>query len=74
MSSPPLDGWAPEVYARFAEDRAAPFEDLLALLSPEDFERFCVAYRERLLRRLGSGPVFFAFRRVFLFAKLKAAA
>ncbi len=45
-----------------------------ARLSPEDFERFCAAYRERLLRRLGSGPVFFAFRRVFLFAKLKAGA
>ena len=29
-----VDGWAPEVYARFASDRAAPFEDLLSLLSP----------------------------------------
>lgn len=45
-----------------------------ARLSPEDFEHFCSVYRERLLQRLGSGPVFFAFRRVFLFARLKAAA
>ena len=54
-----FDGWAPEVSAR---------------LSPEDFERFCAIYREKLLRRLGTGPVFFAFRRVFLFARLRAAA
>ena len=45
-----------------------------ARLSAEDFEGFCACYRDRLQRRLGSGPVFFAFRRVFLFAKLKAAA
>lgn len=45
-----------------------------ARLSAEDFERFCAAYRVRLRSRLGDGPVFFAFRRVFLFAKLKAAA
>ena len=45
-----------------------------ARLSPEDFERFCARYRAKLLETLGSGPVFFAFRRVFLFAKLKAAA
>src|SRR5690349_19934260 len=28
------DGWAPEVYARFAGDRTAPFDDLLKLVSP----------------------------------------
>ncbi len=28
------DGWAPEVYARFAKQRTAPFDDLLAMLSP----------------------------------------
>src|SRR4051812_22247776 len=30
----PADGWAPEVYARFAAARSAPFDDLLKLLSP----------------------------------------
>ena len=45
-----------------------------ARLEAADFERFCAAYGEALERRLGTGPVFFAFRRVFLFAKLKAAA
>lgn len=43
-------------------------------LQPPDFERFCEAYRAALEKRLGSGPVFFAFRRVFLFARLKASA
>jgi trans-aconitate 2-methyltransferase len=42
-----------------------------ARLESADFERFCAAYRDALEKRLGSGPVFFAFRRVFLFAKLK---
>lgn len=28
------DGWAPEVYARFAAQRTAPFDDLLAMLTP----------------------------------------
>ncbi len=28
------DGWAPEVYARFAKQRTAPFDDLLAMLTP----------------------------------------
>lgn len=28
------DGWSPSAYARFAEQRAAPFDDLLSLLSP----------------------------------------
>lgn len=28
------DGWSPDVYARFAKDRSAPFDDLLAMLSP----------------------------------------
>lgn len=45
-----------------------------ARLQPADFERFCAAYRDALQRRLGAGPVFFAFRRVFLFAKVKASA
>ena len=42
-----------------------------ARLQPEYFERFCAAYRDALTRRLGAGPVFFAFRRVFLFAKVR---
>lgn len=45
-----------------------------ARLSPAHFERFCQAYRAALARRLGDGPVFFAFRRVFVFARLTAAA
>lgn len=40
-----------------------------ARLSAEDFTRFVAAYRAALRRRLGEGPVFFAFRRVFLFAE-----
>lgn len=28
------DGWSPDVYARFAKDRSAPFDDLLAMLAP----------------------------------------
>jgi trans-aconitate 2-methyltransferase len=45
-----------------------------ARLSAVDFERFCAAYRDALERELGAGPVFFAFRRVFLFARLTASA
>lgn len=45
-----------------------------ARLQPADFEHFCAAYRAALQRDLGAGPVFFAFRRVFLFARLKAQA
>ena len=45
-----------------------------ARLQPADFERFCADYREALQRELGEGPVFFAFRRVFLFVRLKAPA
>ncbi|MDP3155945.1 MAG: methyltransferase domain-containing protein [Archangium sp.] len=45
-----------------------------ARLQPADFERFCSSYRQALQRELGEGPVFFAFRRVFLFARLKALA
>lgn len=41
-----------------------------ARLQPADFERFCAAYRDALERKLGKGPVFFAFRRVFLFARV----
>lgn len=41
-----------------------------ARLSPESFERFCECYREELLRAYGKGPVFFAFKRVFIFASL----
>lgn len=40
-----------------------------ARLSPEDFTRFVNAYRASLRARLGTGPVFFAFRRVFVFAQ-----
>lgn len=40
-----------------------------ARLSPEDFTRFVNDYRAALRRRLGDGPVFFAFRRVFVFAQ-----
>lgn len=42
-----------------------------ARLQPADFERFCEVYRGALQRELGDGAVFFAFRRVFLFARLK---
>lgn len=28
------DGWSPEVYGRFSEQRTAPFDDLLAMVSP----------------------------------------
>ena len=45
-----------------------------ARLESADFERFCAGYRDALERRLGAGPVFFAFRRVFLFARIKASA
>jgi trans-aconitate 2-methyltransferase len=45
-----------------------------ARLQPADFERFCAAYREALERELGKGPVFFAFRRVFLFARVAGSA
>ena len=45
-----------------------------ARLGGPDFERFCAAYRGALERELGAGPVFFAFRRVFLFARVTAAA
>jgi trans-aconitate 2-methyltransferase len=41
-----------------------------ARLSAADFERFRVAYRAALRGRLGDTPVFFAFRRVFVFAQL----
>lgn len=41
-----------------------------ARLAPESFERFCQCYREELLRAYGTGPVFFAFKRVFVFASL----
>jgi len=43
-------------------------------LSPERFEAFCAAYARALRARYGDGPVFFAFRRVFVFAKLTAPA
>ncbi len=39
-------------------------------LSAEDFTRFVVAYRAALRARCGDGPVFFAFRRVFVFAAM----
>ncbi len=42
-----------------------------ARLAPADFERFCEVYRGALRRELGDGAVFFAFRRVFLFARLR---
>jgi len=41
-----------------------------ARLNAADFERFRVAYRAALRTRLGNAPVFFAFRRVFVFAQL----
>jgi trans-aconitate 2-methyltransferase len=41
-----------------------------ARLSAADFERFCAEYRAALAAELGNGPVFFAFRRVFIFAQL----
>lgn len=41
-----------------------------ARLGAEDFERFRLAYRAALRTRLGDAPVFFAFRRVFVFAQL----
>lgn len=41
-----------------------------ARLSPHDFTRFVDEYRAALRRVLGDGPVFFAFRRVFVFAQL----
>jgi trans-aconitate 2-methyltransferase len=43
-------------------------------LSAADFERFCRAYRDELQAAHGPGPVFFAFRRVFLWARLRAPA
>jgi trans-aconitate 2-methyltransferase len=45
-----------------------------ARLSPADFERFCAAYREALERAFGKGAVFFPFRRVFVFARIKGSA
>jgi trans-aconitate 2-methyltransferase len=42
-----------------------------ARLSAEDFARFTAAYREALRAALGDGPVFFPFRRIFLFARLR---
>ena len=41
-----------------------------ARLGADDFERFRLAYRAALRVRLGDAPVFFAFRRVFVFAQL----
>lgn len=68
----------PQVHASVAGILAFAQGGLLtgyrARLQPADFERFCAAYQEALERRLGTGPVFFAFRRVFLFARLKASA
>lgn len=43
-----------------------------ARLSAQDFARFVDAYRAALRRELGAGPVFFAFRRVFFWARLTA--
>jgi trans-aconitate 2-methyltransferase len=34
LSSDKIDGWDPELYARFAAERRRPFEDLLALVAP----------------------------------------
>lgn len=45
-----------------------------ARLSAPGFEHFCAAYRDSLERAFGKGPVFFPFRRVFLFAQLKGSA
>lgn len=45
-----------------------------ARLSPADFERYGAAYRDALERAFGKGPVFFPFRRVFVFARLRGAA
>lgn len=42
-----------------------------ARLSPEDFTRFDAAYRAGLRRRFGDGPVFFPFRRLFVFARVR---
>lgn len=42
-----------------------------ARLAPDDFARFDAAYRGALRRRLGDGPVFFPFRRLFVFAKVR---
>jgi trans-aconitate 2-methyltransferase len=38
-------------------------------LSPERFEAFVAEYEAALRRELGAGPVFFAFRRVFVFGR-----
>jgi trans-aconitate 2-methyltransferase len=38
-------------------------------LSAEAFEAFAAAYRDALRAELGDGPVFFAFRRVFVFGR-----
>ena len=43
-----------------------------ARLSSEDFERFSGEYRAALAAKLGEGSVFFAFRRVFVFAQVAA--
>lgn len=45
-----------------------------AKLSAADFERFTTSYREALRARCGAGPVFFPFRRVFVFARFRARA
>jgi trans-aconitate methyltransferase len=42
-----------------------------ARLSASDFEALCAAYRDALERAFGRGPVFFPFRRVFVFAKVR---
>jgi trans-aconitate 2-methyltransferase len=42
-----------------------------ARLGAEDFGRFVEAYKRELRKRLGDGPTFFAFKRVFVFARMK---
>ena len=41
-----------------------------ARLGAEDFTRFVAAYKAELRKRLGDGPTFFAFKRVFVFARM----
>jgi trans-aconitate 2-methyltransferase len=41
-------------------------------LAPDDFEHFVADYRAALLNELGAGPVFFAFRRVFVWGRRDA--
>jgi trans-aconitate 2-methyltransferase len=43
-------------------------------LTPEAFTRFELAYQQALARAYSNGPVFFAFRRVFVWAQLAGAA